>query len=176
MDSRTQLKLSALAFVSLAAAALVAVGCSSGSATGSSGTTPVTQTAPAFVVGTDAPMASVTSFAVQIESINAIDAGGTPTSLISGTPTVDFARFNGLQTLLDLNDVPVGTYTSIQITLGAATIGYLNVPASGAPTIATEPATYPSSAATYTYTTTLANPLVVATTGPVGLRVDFDLR
>jgi hypothetical protein len=90
---------------------------------------------------------------------------------------VDFARFNGLQTLLDMNDVPVGTYDSISITLGAATIGYLNVPASGAPTILTETATYPASASTYTYTQALATPLVVTQAGtPVGLRVDLDLR
>ncbi|MFY9854748.1 MAG: hypothetical protein WAK26_12810, partial [Terracidiphilus sp.] len=95
------------------------------------------------------------------------------------TPTVDFARFNGLQTLLDMNAIPVGTYTGIQITLGAATIGYLNVPASGAPTIATEAASYASpctSTTSCTYTATLTNPLVVTQTGPpVGLRVDFDL-
>jgi hypothetical protein len=89
---------------------------------------------------------------------------------------VDFARYNGLQTLLDLNDVPVGTYTSVSITLGSATIGYLNVPASGPPTIQTEAAVYPSSAATFTYTATLASPLMVAQGQPVGLRVDFDLR
>jgi hypothetical protein len=97
--------------------------------------------------------------------------------LLSGTPTVDFARYNGLQTLLDMNDVPVGAYSQIQITLGSATLGYLNVPASGAPTIVTEAATYPSSASTYTYTATLASPLVVTHAGtPVGLHVDFDLR
>jgi hypothetical protein len=126
-------------------------------------------------------MASVTSFAVQVENVCAVSTVSTTgvsscTPLLSGTPTVDFARFNGLQTLLDMNSIPVGTYTQIQVTLGAATIGYLNVPASGAPTIATEAATYPSSASTYTYTANLASPLVVTETGePGGLRVDFDL-
>jgi hypothetical protein len=90
---------------------------------------------------------------------------------------VDFARFNGLQTLLDMNDVPAGTYTSISITLGAATIGNLNVPGSGAPTIQSEMATYPGASSTFTYTTTLASPLVITHGGaPVGLRVDLDLR
>jgi hypothetical protein len=92
--------------------------------------------------------------------------------LISGTPTVDFARFNGLQTLLDMNDVPVGTYKSVSITLGAATLGYLNTSGAGAPTITTEAAALTSS----TVNVTLANPLVVAKAGePVGIRVDFDL-
>lgn len=164
------------ALILLTAPALIATGCGSGyNQMGMS--TMTTQTGPAFVVGTDAPMASVVSFAVQVNSVTAMDASGTSVSLISGTPTVDFARFNGLQTLLDMNDVPVGSYSSLSITLGSATIGYLNMPASGAPTIATEAATYPSSAPTYTYTVTLASPLVVTQAEtPVGLRVDFDLH
>jgi hypothetical protein len=94
--------------------------------------------------------------------------------LISGTPTVDFARFNGLQTLLDMNDVPVGTYTSIQITLGSATIGYLNTVAGQPPTIASEAATY-SSGTTYTDSINLASPLIVTVAQPIGLHLDFDL-
>jgi hypothetical protein len=104
-------------------------------------------------------------------SIDAITASGTSVSLLSGTPTVDFARFNGLQTLLDMNDVPVGTYTKIAITLGPATIGYLNVVTGSAPTLVTEDATLTQS----TVTTVLAKPLVVAQSGPVGLHLDFDL-
>jgi hypothetical protein len=175
MDLRTQHRFSTSAIALMMAGALAATGCSSGSSP-TVVPPPVTETAPAFVVGTDAPMASVVSFAVQVESVNAVDASGKSVSLISGTPTVDFARYNGLQALVDLNDVPVGTYTSISITLGSATIGYLNTPTSGAPTIETEAAVYPSSAATFTYTATLAAPLMVAQGQPVGLRVDFDLR
>jgi hypothetical protein len=174
MESRTQHQSSLSALVLLMAAALAASGCSSG--VNQTNPTPTTQTAPAFVVGTDAPMASVVSFAVQIESVDAVDASGNSVPLLSGTPIVDFARYNGLQTLLDLNNVPVGTYNSVSITLGSATIGYLNMPASGPPTIETEAAVYPNSASTFTYTETLANPLTVAQGQPVGLRVDLDLH
>jgi hypothetical protein len=140
-------------------------------------TNPATETGSSFVVGTDAPMASVVSFSVQLQAVNAIDASGKSVSLISGTPTVDFARYNGLQTLLDMNDVTADTYTSIQIVLGPATIGYLNTSAGAAPTIATESAIYPQGATTYTITDTLTNPLVVTQSGsPVGLHMDFDLR
>jgi len=118
-------------------------------------------------------MDSVTSFAVQLESITATDSLGNSVSLLSGTPTVDFARFNGLQTLLDMNDVPVGTYTSVTVAMGTATISYLNVPASGAPTIQSEAATLTTS----TVTVTLDKPLVIAQAGaPAGLHLDFDLR
>ena len=71
------------------------------------------------MIGTDAPMASVTSFSVQVSSVDAFtssDCRGTGVSLVSGTPTVDFARFNGLQTLLDMNDVAAGTYNCVQVT------------------------------------------------------------
>ena len=160
-----------IAFVSMPLAAMLIAGCS-GADTGSTTTvSPNTVTGNAFVIGTDAPATGVISFAAQVLSVNAITSGGTSVSLVSGSPTVDFARFNGLQTLLDLNAVPVGTYNSVQITLGTATIGYLNTQAGSAPTIQTEPAMLSTS----TVNVTLATPLVVSASGPVGLRVDFDL-
>ena len=155
----------------LAAASLLASGCGSSS----SGTTATGASSPSFVIGTDAPMASVTSFAVVVESVDAIDASGNSVSLVSGTPTVDFARYNGLQTLMDMNDVPAGTYTTVKITLGSATLSYLTT-GSGAPTITTEAATYSTSTPTYTDTITLATPLVLTQTEPVGLNVDLNLR
>ena len=167
LSSRNNFKLP-VCLLSLAVASLLAVGCGSGS----SGTTATGPTGSSFVVGTDAPMSNVTSFAVVIDSVDAIDASGKSVSLVSGTPTVDFARFNGLQTLMDMNDVPAGTYTSVQITLGSATLGYLTTATGSAPTITTEPATLTTS----TVNVTLATPLVVTQTGaPVGLRLDFDL-
>ena len=103
--------------LSLPAAVLLVAGCSGTQATQTTSSQSAV-TAPAFVVGTDAPMASVTSFSVQVNSITATDASNNSVSLLSGQPTVDFARFNGLQTLLDMNDVPVGTYTSVSLGLG----------------------------------------------------------
>lgn len=128
-------------------------------------------TGTAFVIGTDAPLTSVVSFNATIQSMNAITANGTSVPLISGTPTIDFARFNGLQTLVDVNSIAPGTYNQISVTFASATIGYLNVQSGSAPTIATMPATFTSS----TSTVTLANPLVVTTSGPVGVRLDFRL-
>lgn len=162
-----------IALVTLPLTAFLAIGCSGTNATATS--TPATSnavTGPAFVIGTDAPLPSVTSFTVQVQSVNATDTSGNSVSLLSGSPTVDFARFNGLQTLLDMNDVPVGTYTSISITLGSATIGYLSTQAGSAPTIQTEPATLTTS----TVTATLATPLVITQSAPVGLHMDFNLR
>lgn len=172
MSPNCSLKVRSLLIPLVAGAALAAAGCggamSDVSTSGTSGAT-----GQAFVVGTDAPMASVTSFQVQLESVDAIDANGNSVPLISGTPTVDFARYNGLQTLLDLNNVPAGTYKSVTITLGAGTLGYLNTSGGGAPAIQTESAAF----TTTTVNVTLKNPLVVVQSGaPAGLRVDFDLR
>lgn len=154
----------------LALALLLLAGC--GNQTVSSVTNPNTPTGSAFVIGTDAPVAGVVSFSAQIQSIDAIDANNNSVPLLSGTPTVDFARYNGLQTLLDMNNVPVGTYSQITVTFGSATIGYLQTGSGTEPSIQTEPAIFDSS----TYTATLATPLVVAQSGPVGIHLDFRLN
>lgn len=130
-------------------------------------------TGGAFVIGTDAPVASVVSFTTTIQSIDAIDANNVSVPLLSGSPQVDWARYNGLQTMLDMNDVPADTYDKISITFAtspAPVIGYLAT-GSGAPTVETMNATF----TTTTVTQTLANPLVVAASGPVGIHVDFRL-
>jgi hypothetical protein len=72
-----------------------------------------------------------------------------------------------------MNDVPAGTYTNIQITLGSATLGYLNAVSGSAPTIVTEAATLTTS----TVNIALASPLVVTQSGsPVGINLDLNLR
>lgn len=154
----------------LAAATIFAAGCGSYNST-SVNTNSQAKTGASFVVGTDAPMASVVSFTVNI-GISATDANGNTVQLTSGTPTVDFARFNGLQTLIDMNQVPEGTYSKVSIALSNATIGYLDT-TTAEPTVKTIPATLSSSTVSYT----LANPMVVAQAGaPVGLHLDFLLR
>ena len=152
---------------------LAATGCSSSvmnSANPSS-----SATGPEFVVATDMPLASIASFQVQIASIDAIDSNNNSVPLLSGQPTVDFARYNGLQALMSMNSVKAGTYDSITITLSSqnASVGYLDTSGTGAPTIQTATPTF----TTTTANVTLAKPFTVAQGGsPVGLRVDFDLH
>jgi hypothetical protein len=156
--------------VPIALSALLMAGCSSTLST-SSQQQAATSASEAFVIGTDAPVASVVSFDATISSINAIDANGNSAELLSSPQTVDFARFNGLQTLLDMNDVPADTYTQIAVAFSGATIGYLQTSAGSPPAIETMTA----SLTTSTVTVTLANPLIVSQTGPVGIRLDFRL-
>ncbi len=159
-----------LALVPIAAAVLAVAGCTS-SLTNSTQTN--VPTGSAFLVGTDAPLASVVSFQVQLMDVELTNGTTTTSTLVKGTPTVDFARFNGLQTLVDMNQVPAGTYTGVTFVLGTGTVGYLNVPSGGGePTIATASAAFSTSTVTFN----LPKSLTIGTnTPPVGLRMDFDL-
>jgi hypothetical protein len=150
--------------------ALLMAGCGSTSGS-SSNSNPGQSQGSAFVIATDAPVNSVVSFNAVIQSVDAIDASGNSVSLVSGNPTIDFARYNGLQTLMDENNVPADTYTQISVTFASATIGYLQMNAGAAPTIGTKVAMFTNP----TTTVTLTNPLVVSETGPVGIRMDFRL-
>jgi hypothetical protein len=161
--------LSGFTAASLALGAFLVAGCGNSSGSGSDPSGP--NTGEAFVIGTDAPVSSVASFAATIQSIDAIDANNNSVDLISGTPTIDFARYNGLQTLIDANNVPADTYTQIAVTFSAATIGYLQTQTGAPPTIQTMNANFTSSSVTVTLNT----PLVVAQTGPVGIHMDFRL-
>ncbi len=168
---RSRVSTACLAAAPLLLSIFLLVGC--GMTSGNQSPTPNADTGSAFVVGTDAPLASVVSFTTTIQSIDAIDANGKSQSLLSGSPSVDWARYNGLNTMLDMNDVPADTYTQISVTFAtspAPVIGYLQT-GSGTPAIATMPATF----TTNTVTQTLTNPLVVTQTGPVGIHLDFRL-
>ena len=170
MTPRTRKKLLRVTLFPIAAAALAIAGCTNGTMTGTG--TQSNQTGSAFLVGTDAPLASVVSFQVQLMAVELTNGTTTTSTLVNGTPTVDFARFNGLQTLVDMNQVPAGTYTGVTFVLGTGTVAYLNTSGTGAPTIATAPAAFSTSTVTFT----LAKSLVIGTnTPPVGLRMDFDL-
>lgn len=176
MEVKVHVKPMPVAFASLAVAvaAILMAGCSAGPTVATTVSGPA---GPTFVVGTDAPLASVASFSVTVNSVvlSGTDSNGNSiqSGMISGTPTVDFARFNGLQTLVDMNDVSAGNYTSVTITLGStANIGYLDM--TQTPPVIT-PATMNLSTTTLSYT--LDKPLVVKESGsPVGLRMDFDLQ
>ena len=70
----------------------------------------------------------------RLTSVNAIDAKGDTVSLISGTPTVDFARFNGLQThARHERRSRRHLHQRHRSPLGSATLGYLNTVSGSAP-------------------------------------------
>ena len=170
-----------LSGISVLALVALASGCGGGSS--SSTTTPTPQSGSVFVNGTDAPLPSVVSFQVDITGMTVSDGSNPPVSVLNGTQTVDFARLNGLHTLLDLNTIPMGTYTTVNVTLANPQIGYLNItnPQTTLPTRPTitmlNGTTTPAvTLAQSSVTIPLSSPLTVNAGDIIGLSFDFDLR
>lgn len=125
-----------------------------------------------FTLGTDAAptVPSVVSFTVTISSVTLSD--GTTTANLLGAPeTLDFARFQGLHELLDLQDVPTGTYTQATVTLSSPVIGFLDTSVNP-PILNSMNGQLTQS----TVTVTLPKPLVLNDSDMVGLFMDLDLR
>lgn len=149
---------------------LVFVATSCGGSSSSTTTSGTTKTATVYMTGSDAPLPSVLSFQVGIQSITLYN-GSTNVSLVSDASTIEFSRLLGLRTLLGLNSIPVGTYTSATVVLASPVISYLD--------ITTTPASVKTINATLlnnTVTFTLAQPLTVTENGLGGLHLHFDLQ
>ena len=97
--------------------------------------------------------------------------GTTNVSVLSNPQTVDFAQLSGLHQLIDLQAVPVGTYTSATITLSSAQIGFIDT-TKNPPAISTLNGTLAPASATVTF----KKPFVLQDADLVGLRMEFDLR
>lgn len=161
--------------------AVLLIGCGGGATISSNSTSP--QSGMVFVTGTDAPLQSVLSFQVDITGLSVSDGTNPPVSVLNNPQTVDFARLNGLHTLLDLNTIPAGTYTSATVTLANPQIGYLNVPNPQTnpptrPTITTlnSQSNPPVTLSQSSITINLAQPLVVQANDIIGLGFEFNLR
>jgi hypothetical protein len=125
-----------------------------------------------FVLGTDAPitMPSVVAFKVTLTGLSISDGTNTH-SLLSQPQEMEFSRLDGLRTLLSLQSIPVGTYTSFTATLSTPEVYYLDT------------STTPPSVQTLNGTLTLSSvtvqlytPLAVVENDLIGLLLDFRLR
>jgi len=165
-------------FCALALTAL-AMGCGGGS----QNVQPVQESGSLFITGGDAPLPSVVSFKVTISGIAVQQTGGSPVTVTNGPQDVDFAKLNGLHTLIDLNTIPTGTYNTVVVTLASPEIDYLNVPNPQTnpptrPTISsyTSTTTPPATLSNSTVTINLTNPLMVNAGDVIGLGFEFDIR
>lgn len=159
-------------FVGLAALAiliLMTTSCGGGSTSATTSTT-TPKTATVYMTGSDAPLPSVLSFQVGIQSITLFN-GSTNVALVDQPSSIEFSRLLGLRTLLALNSVPVGTYTSATITLANPVISYLDIT-----TTPTSVKTVNGTLLNNTVTYTLATPLTVTENGLGGLHLHFDLQ
>jgi hypothetical protein len=157
-----------------------AAGCGAGSTTMQNAQP---QSGTIFVSGGDAPLPSVISFRAVISGISVAEGMGTPVTVTTGPQMVDFAKLNGLHTLLDLNTIPAGTYDTVIVTLASPEIDYLNVtnPQTNPPTrptvsSLTSTTTPPTTLSTSTVTISLSSPLVVDAGDVIGLGFEFDIR
>jgi hypothetical protein len=136
----------------------------------SGGTGGGSQTASVFTIGTDAPLPSVVSCLVTVSGVTLYN-GTNNVPVLANPQDVDFAQLSGLHQLLDLQAVPVGTYSSATVTISAAQIGYIDT-TQNPPAIKTITATLSPA----TDTVTFAKPFVVQNADLIGLRMEFDLR
>lgn len=159
-----------LAFAALLGILTTAIACGGGAA-GSGGQRSFSSNPTAvFITGEDAPLPSVVSFFVTINSVTLNNSSGSLTVLSTPT-TVDFGRLVGLRSLLGFNTVAPGTYTSATFNLTNPIINYINL-STNPPSLGTIQGTLTVS----TVTVNFPQAMVVTPNGLAGLHMDFDLR
>jgi hypothetical protein len=155
----------------LALVALTFTACGGGNSSSSSGGDPSSQ-GQVFVTGEDAPVPSVVSFYITINSITLNNSSNT-VSVLSQPTTVDFGKLMGLRSMLSFNSVAPGTYTSATISVASPVIYYVNL-STNPPSMGTLNGTLTNSKVTVAFPT--GSPLTVTSNGLVGLHMDFDMQ
>jgi len=140
--------------------------------TSSSTTPPGNSQAQVFITGEDAPLPSVVSFYITLNSITLNNSSGSVT-VLSKPETVDFGRLVGLRSLLGFNTVTPGTYTSATFNLASPVIYYVDMTTTP-PSIGSLNGTLTSPTVTVAFPA--GSPLTVSANGLAGLHMDFDLH
>jgi len=161
-----------LLFGLLAFSTLSLVDCGAGGGSSSNNNNGANSQAQVFVTGEDAPLPSVVSFYITINSIT-LNNSSSNVQVLSKPTTVDFGRLMGLRSLLGFNTVPSGTYTSATFSLSSPVIYYVNM-TTNPPSVASINGTLTQSTVTVAFPS--GTPLTVAGNGLAGLHMDFDLR
>lgn len=162
-----RLPVSSLAAVFAAAAFLAACG-GSGTTTSNSGSN-TGSSSPAVISAGDAPMSSVLAALVTVSAVSMTSSSGT-VQLLDQPRQIELTHLGGIRAPLGLHALPLGTYTSLSLTVSAATITYIDSTGK----VVTASATIPSASATANIT---LNPtLNVTDTGATDIRFDFDLQ
>src|SRR6266849_10441391 len=159
----------------LALCGLTLVGCGGGTTSSNLTTNP--QAGAVFVTGEDAPLSSVVSLNLTINSVTLTGKSNSP-QLVSSPITVDFARLVGLRTPLAFNAVPADTYSSATFVLASPVINFISLVSP--PQVSTLNGTFASPTSTSPQTTSVTvnfpTPMVVGTNGLAGLHTEFDIR
>jgi len=152
-------------------AVAVMLGCS-GTSSNSNQNTSQTGSGSLFVTGEDAPLSSVVSFPLELQSVVLNGQSNTPT-VVSDT-TVDFARLIGLRSPLSFNSVPADTYSSATITVSNPVISYIDM-TQNPPALNTINGTLPGASATYTVKVNFPQAMVVSSNGLAGMRMELNI-
>lgn len=124
-----------------------------------------------YVTGEDAPLASVVSFRLTLNSVT-LNGQNNKSQVVTNT-TVDFARLIGLRSPLAFNTVPPDTYSSATITVSSPVIGYVDM-TQNPPALNSINGTLP--ATPYTVTVNFPKAMVVGSNGLAGLKMELDIR
>ncbi len=157
-----------LALVLLVFIAAFLIGCSAGSGSNGGGGS---NSGSVFVVGEDAPLPSVVSFNITINSIT-LNNGSSSVQALAQPTTVDFGRLMGLRSLLAFNTIKPGTYTSATFTLANPVISYVDM-STNPPSSQTVGGTLTNAKVTVAFPANA--PLVVSNNSLGGLHMDFNL-
>ncbi len=160
-----------LLFTGLLSLALILASCAGTSSSSSTQPSGNSQ-AQVFIAGEDAPVPSVVSFYITLNSITLNNSTGSVT-VLSTPETVDFGRLVGLRSMLGFNTVTPGTYTSATFSLASPVIYYVNMTTTP-PSVGSMNGTLANSTVTVAFPS--GSPLTVASNGLAGLHMDFDLR
>jgi len=154
---------------------LTLVACGGGSGSASFSTNP--QAGAVYVTGEDAPLSSVVSLNLTINSITLTGKSNSP-QLVSSPITVDFARLVGLRTPLGFNAVPADTYSSATFVLSNPVIDYISAASPPQVTGLNGTFTSPTSISPQTTSVTVSfpTPMIVGANGLAGLHTEFDIR
>jgi Domain of unknown function (DUF4382) len=154
---------------------LTLVACGGGSGSASFSTHP--QAGAVYVTGEDAPLSSVVSLNLTINSITLTGKSNSP-QLVSSPITVDFARLVGLRTPLGFNAVPADTYSSATFVLSSPVIDYISAASPPQVTALNGTFTSPTSISPQTTSVTVSfpTPMIVGANGLAGLHTEFDIR
>src|SRR5713226_8682151 len=159
----------------LALCGLTLAGCGGGTTSSTLTTNP--QAGAVFVTGEDAPLPSVVSLNLTINSLTLTGANNSP-QLVSPPITVDFARLVGLRAPLAFNAVPPDTYTKATFALSSPVINYIS--AGTPPQVSTLHGTFTNPTSTNPQTTSLVvtfpTAMVVGASGLAGMHTEFDIR
>ncbi len=126
------------------------------------------------ILAGDSPLCDAVSFTVTISSASLTpENGGAPVPVInSSSPvTVDFAALMDFFTMLNLANVPVGTYNQLSLTLSNPQITILDTTQNPPKTVTSTP-----TITNLNVTINLDPPLEVTANGAVALNIDFKLR